>query len=41
MYVVFPESREDTGLLLLLVCIAYLEEFQEFISFLWMMHFGT
>lgn len=33
MCMVSPKCREDTGHLLLLVCIAYLEQFQEFISF--------
>lgn len=33
MYIVFLKCREDTGLLLFLVCIAYLEEFHKFISF--------
>lgn len=33
MFMVSPKCREDTGHLVLLGCIAYVEQFQEFISF--------
>lgn len=33
MYMVSLKCREDSGLLLFLVCIAYLEEFQKSVSF--------